>query len=221
MKHALSHMLEILEQGILSRELGRGAYMPVKAPLSDGSLIACQHVGRELGSADNRIEVLRSIDGGRTWTRQRDNLADLQTAGWAYRGPDIAEVAPGKLVMTASRFEAGDGPLFDVKSEALQRPEMVFFPAGDNGRPWRGPQVVPVDLDPRRYTWNNAGRFLQMAPDRWLNFLETWKPEGYAGPPDQKAAFVVSRDQGESWGELTVVADDPTGAVLYWDQMGC
>src|SRR3990172_4036615 len=129
-------MLEILEQGILSREPGRGAYMPVMASLSDGSLIACPHVGRELGSADNRIEVLRSSDGGRTWTPQRDNLAEFQTTGWAYRGRDVAEVAPGKLVMTASRFEAGDGPLFDVESEALQRPEMLFFRSDDNGWSW-------------------------------------------------------------------------------------
>ena len=34
--------------------------------------------------------------------------------------------------------------------------------------------------------------------------LETWKPEGYVGVPDQKAAAVFSSDQGESWGEFTV-----------------
>ncbi len=214
-------MLKIIEQGILSREPGRGAYMPVMAPLADGSMIAVQHVGSELGSADNRIELLRSRDGGRTWSAERNNLAELQTPGWSYRGPDVLESAPGKLVLSTTRFEAGEGPLFDVQSEALQRPEMLLFRSNDNGRSWQGPEIVPVDLDPRRYTWNGAGGLLAVAPDRWLYGLETWKPEGYDGPPDQKAALVVSRDQGRTWGELTVVADDRSGKVLYWDQMNC
>jgi hypothetical protein len=59
-------MLSILEQGIISLKEGRGAYMPIITELSDGTSIACQHVGSELGSPDNHIEVLRSTDGGKT-----------------------------------------------------------------------------------------------------------------------------------------------------------
>ncbi|MGE3316140.1 MAG: sialidase family protein [Planctomycetaceae bacterium] len=214
-------MLQIVDQGILSHQPGRGAYMPVMSPLSDGSFIACQHVGSELGSADNRIEALRSHDGGRTWTQQNDNLAALQEEGWSYRGPDVAEFAPGKLVITATRFEATGGQLFDPNSEALQRPEMLLFRSSDNGKSWTGPETVPVDLDPSRHTWNGAGGLLRTSPDRWLYGFETWKPEGYTGPPNQMAGMVVSRDQGRTWGELTVVAKDPAGDILYWDQMNC
>ena len=32
--------------------------------------------------------------------------------------------------------------------------------------------------------------------------LETWKPEGYVGPPDQKAAAVFSSDQGRVMGRV-------------------
>ena len=214
-------MLEIVDQGILSREPGRGAFLPIITPLSDGTLIAAQHVGHQLGSKDNRIEVLRSLDDGKTWINEGDIRRDLPDDGFSYRGPGISEVPDGRLVMTATRFEAQSDQLFDPDSEALQRPELLLFWSQDKGRVWSDPQLVPIDLPPEKYTWNGAGRFLQMSPDRWLYFLETWKPEGYAGPPDQKAAFVVSRDFGQTWRELSVVADDPTGARLYWDQMGC
>ena len=30
---------------------------------------------------------------------------------------------------------------------------------------------------------------------------------------------MFSTDQGQTWGELTVVADDRTGKLLWWDQM--
>ena len=213
-------MLEIIDEGILSRDPGRGAYMPSITELGDGSLIACQHVGSELGAPDNHIEVLRSSDGGRTWHNQ-GSIHDGAPPhdGWSYRGPDIQEVPDGRLVMTATRFEAGKSKLFDPDSEALQRPEMILFWSEDAGRSWSEPQVVPVDLPQDRYTWNKAGDLLQLAPDRWMYPLETWKPEGYQGPPDQKAASVFSSDQGQTWGEFTVVADDSTGRCLWWDQM--
>jgi len=222
-------MLRILDRGVISHDPARGAYMPVITPLPDGSFIASQHVGTSLGSGDNHIEVLRSRDG-RAWANQgsihpagagqRGQPAD----GWAYRGPKISAVPDGRLVMAATRFEAGDdddGSLFDPDSEALQRPEMILFWSRDNGLTWSEPQVVPVDLPPERYTCNGAGCLLQLAPDRWMYPLETWKPEGYEGPPDQKAAAVFSCDQGRTWGDFTVVADDPTGVLLWWDQMCC
>jgi len=213
-------MFEIVDEGILSRRSGRGAYMPSITPLPDGTFIACQHVGLSLGAPDNHIEVLRSADG-RTWENQGSIHDHGPPAdGWAYRGPQISVVPDGRLVMTATRFETGDAELFDPESEALQRPEMLLFWSADGGCTWSSPQGVPVDLPPEKYTWNGAGRLLQLRPDRWMYPLETWKPEGYEGPPDQKAAAVFSADGGQTWGEFTVVADDPTGRLLWWDQMG-
>ena len=213
-------MLEIIDSGNLSHVTGRGAYMPSVTELSDNSLIACQHVGEALGSPDNHIEVLRSADSAKTWMNQGSiHGGGPAQDGWTYRGPDIQELPDGRLVMTATRFQVGEGALFDVDSEALQRPEMVLFWSSDRGATWSAPQVVPVDLPPDRYTANKAGDLMQLSPTRWMYPLETWKPEGYKGPPDQKAAAVVSTDQGKTWGEFTVVADDPTGRLLWWDQM--
>ena len=212
--------LRIIEQGIISREEGRGAYMPWVTPLRYGTLIASQHIGKGLDSPDNCMEVLRSTDGGRTWTNEGSIHGEgAPNNDWAYRVPMISEVPDGRLVMTATRFLNTGGPLFDPNTEALQRPEMLLFWSTDQGHTWSPPQVVPVELPPEKYTWNGAGRLLQLAPDRWMYPLETWKPEGYEGPSDQKAAAVFSSDQGLTWGEFTAVADDPEGEFNWWDQM--
>ena len=212
-------MLTIIDEGIISHRPEQGAYMPVITPLPDGGLIATQHAGTSLGDRDCYLEVLRSEDG-RTWRNEGSIHGDgVPGDGWSYRGPCIRTVSDGRLVMKATRFQAGDDQLFDPESEALQRPEMLLFWSEDLGDTWSPPQVVPVDLPPDRYTWNGAGTLLQLAPDRWMYPLETWKPEGYEGPPDQKAAAVFSADQGQTWGEFTVVADDPTSRLLWWDQM--
>lgn len=211
-------MLHVVEQGVLSHRPDRGAYMPSVALLPDGSFIAAQHVGSDLGAADNHIVILRSRDG-RTWKEQGSIHGPAGPAdGWAYRGPQIRSLGNGRLAMTASRF-AGNGRLFNVDTEALKRPEMLLFWSADSGVTWSPPQVIATELPPERYTCNTAGHLLTPAPDRWLYPVETWKPEGWSGPPDQKAALLVSADQGRTWGDFTIVADDPTGHLLYWDQM--
>lgn len=140
--------------------------------------------------------------------------------GFAYRVPQISVVDGNRFVLVCTRFETDGVALFNPESEALQRPELCLFWSDDGGTKWTDkPQIVDVDRPADRYTWNSAGQLLQLRPDRWLWPMETWKPKGYEGAPDQRAWALFSTDQGGSWGELTVVADDPAGRLLYWDQM--
>ena len=128
-------MLKIINSGIISHQSERGAYMPVITPLTDGSFIACQHVGQGLGTPDNHIEILRSVDGGVTWVNEGSIHPDgTPTDGWSYRGPKISEVPDGRLVMNATRFETEGDKLFDTESEALQRPEMLLFLVSGSGQ---------------------------------------------------------------------------------------
>ena len=207
--------MRILREGVLSHDPSRGAYMPSVTVLSDGSWVGCQHVGEALGSSDNRLEFLRRT------TRNWEVCAPVHApdSAWAYRGPDVEELPDGRLVMTATRFHLDGGQLFDPDSEALGRAEPVLFWSDDRGESWSAPQVVPVGLPAERYTWNKAGRLVMLSPSRWLYPMETWKPTGYAGPPDQKALAVFSSDHGKTWGELTVLADDSSSRLLWWDQM--
>ena len=110
--------------------------MPAITQLSDGSFIACQHVGRELASPDNHIEVLFSKDGAKTWTNAGSIHGGIPDDGWAYRGAYIFEVPDGRLLLTATRFENSDAALFDAQTEALQRPEMLLYWSDDRGRTW-------------------------------------------------------------------------------------
>ena len=89
-------MLTIIDQGIISRRPDIGAYMPVITPLPDGTFIASQHVGEELGSPDNHIEVLRSRDGREWENRGSIHTPDHDLDNWSYRAPKISTVPGGR-----------------------------------------------------------------------------------------------------------------------------
>ena len=183
-------------------------------------MIASQDVGSTLGSTDHSIEVLHGGDYGRTWQNGGPLPGGTADERWFYRIPDIDELPDGRLVMRATRFEVGDGDIFDGDDEALLRGDALLYWSDDRGRSWSDPQVVPVDLPKEKYAWNGSGnRLLQISPTRWMYALETFKPSGSKHQFDQKAIAVFSSDRGKTWGELTVVADDPDGRLMWWDQM--
>ena len=196
--------------------------MPGIEPLPDGSFIAGQFTASRFTASDARIEILRSTDGLSTWTNEGEIKGPgAAEEGWSYRGVRIYCLPGGRLLLKTTRFDASKiSQTFDAASETLQQPENIILRSDDAGRTWSAPQLVDAGLDPARYTANGSGDLLQIAPDRWMYPLETWKPVGYDGPPDQKALAMFSSDQGATWSELTVVADDTSGAVNWWDHVG-
>ena len=212
-------MLEIVDDGVLSRDVRRGAYFPSVAVLGDGTLLAAQHVGRGLCSPDNHIEVLRSSDGGAHWDTEGSIHGGIPDDGWSYRVPMITEVSNGSLVMAATRYQLDNDEMYNPASEGLKPAQMILYRSEDLGATWLGPEIIPNPLPGDRYVCSLSGRLLQLSPNRWMFPFETWKPDGYEGPLDQKAAAIFSSDQGKSWGELSVVADDPEEHYHYGDQM--
>ena len=214
--------MDIVDQGIISHRTDRGSYMPGIELLPDGSFIACQFTASNFVASDARIEILRSADGLATWTNEGlIKGPGAAEEGWSYRGARIYYVPDGRLLLKTTRFDTGSiAEIFDASTESLQQPESIILWSGDVGRTWSAPQIISTGLDPAKFTANGSGDLLQLSPDRWMYPLETWKPVGYDGPPDQKALALFSSDQGATWCELTVVADDATGAVNWWDHVG-
>jgi len=211
--------LEILDQGIISFQRERRAYCPSVKQLRNGCFIASQDVGTTLGSCDHSIEILHSRDG---WMWESEGILPGGAADdqWFYRAPDLEELPDGRIVMRATRFEVADGEIFDPDDETLVRGQALLYWSEDQGRSWSAPQIVPVNLPPERFTWNGAGaRLLCLSASRWMYPLETFRPRGSNAPLDQKAIAVFSGDQGKTWGELTTVAEDPSGRLFWWDQM--
>ena len=212
-------MLEIIDQGFISHVPGRGAYFPCVRAMQDGSLLAVQHVGKGLCSADNFIEVLRSTDGCQTWTNEGSIHGSERVDAWCYRVPMIVPMNDGGLLMAATRYLLDNDEMYNPLTEGLKPAQMILYRSQDLGKSWSGPQVVPNPLPAEKYVCSLSGQLMILSPERWMFPFETWKPDGYDGPVDQKAGAVFSSDQGQTWTEWTVVADDPEEGIHFGDQM--
>lgn len=73
---------EIVERGILTSSVagtaGATFTFPCVITLTDGGLLATCRVGSKKDSADETIEIYRSVDGGHTWSEENDSRADHQ-----------------------------------------------------------------------------------------------------------------------------------------------
>ena len=211
--------MKIIDEGFLSHRSGISAFCPCIEVLADGSYIASQDVGTTLGSCDHSIELLHSSDG-RQWENQGILSGGEADDEWFYRCPDIKELPDERLVMRATRFRVVDGEIFNPDNETLVRAETLLYWSEDRGRSWSDPKIIPVPLPPEKYTWNSAGsRLMCLSPSRWMYAIETFKPEGSTAELDQKAIVVFSSNQGRSWDEMRIVADDESDRLFWWDQM--
>lgn len=213
--------LEIIDSGVIDSRPGRGAFFPVVSPLRDGTFLCTQFVGASLGADDVRMELLRSGDG-HTWTNTGliEGGALTQVGGYAFRSSQIYEDNDGAWLLRFNRFHFQSDTIFD--DEGCEQPsDMLIARSVDRGETWSEPEVVPVALPSDRYAWHGIGLMLRFPSGRWLYPFETGKPIGCTEGAPFIAGAVASPDQGKTWEQTVVVASDPAGRILYYDQTGC
>jgi hypothetical protein len=73
----------------------QGGYFPVLAVLPDGSLVAVLRMGAGHVGLEGRLDCVRSLDGGYTWTEPQV----LVNSAWDDRNPALGVAAEGTLVL--------------------------------------------------------------------------------------------------------------------------
>ena len=214
-------MFSMLDEGALSHNPATGAFIPTVTPLNDGTFIAAQQVGAHLGSRDHRIEILRS-NNGRDWTS--GGMVDTrdEARSWSYHSVQVYQVADSRLLLRASRFWHHDNPRqFEKPEPGLPRPGPVIFWSEDRGKSWSESQYVEAPLPIDANTHHVMGNLIQLSADRWLFPIQLNNPKHhYSGPNHHGAALLFTADGGKSFGEFTILAQDPDGVIEYHDQFG-
>jgi hypothetical protein len=154
-----------------------------------------------------RLDWIRSTDGGRTWSPP----AVIVDSRWDDRNPALGQMADGTIVCAYAEAQTyNDQGEWDTSAgEYIQ----FYVISRDNGQTW----------SEKRLLYRGAvrggspfGRIVVLSEGTALLSMYGNLDPDWPGPPTAEevqgstmSAYVVSRDNGETWGDFTVVA--PTG----------
>jgi len=138
-----------IADGVQATKGNRGHVHPAVCVAKDGTVVVAHYA-----EAAKRIFVLRSTDGGRSFT-EAGEVPDVG-AGNPYPGA-LTTLSDGRIVLTWNSWLAWP----DI--EAGRRPAYVV--SRDSGRTWSTPKMLPLEY--HRDTWVRH-RLLERSPSEWI-----------------------------------------------------
>jgi hypothetical protein len=167
-----------------------GGLFPVLTTTPSGTVVAVLRGGAGHLGVFGRIEVIRSLDAGRTWSPP-NVVADSDRDD---RNPAFGTSNDGTLILAYHRQCCYDeaGTYVGNQDDEAARVEIVVTRSHDDGLSWEKPALVSIDP---LQTGSPFGKIVSLDDGTLL------MPIYIAG-----SYFVRSRDDGATWAEPTLIA---------------
>ncbi len=216
--------LKIIEKGILTSAVAgtnRAAFtFPTFVALSNGELLATCRVGSKKDSEDETVEIYRSVNGGHTWSEGSKLFTDTHVNGvfGSIKICYLTEIEAGHIIASCLWVdrEAYPGePLFNTKTQGCLPMEVLLSDSYDDGKTWTPLRAIsmPVDVGPPSLT----GPILKLSDGSIAISIETNKHYSDIAKWYQRVMLFRSVDGGKSWKKPTIISEDPSGQIFYWD----
>ena len=179
-----------------------GGFFPVLIKLKDGDLLAVVRGGAPHVGVGGRLDVIRSKDGGKTWSKPK-TVADEPPDS---RNPAFGQAADGRVILLYSVA----GPYVDGKFVSGQSTKYTVWlrTSEDNGETWSGPKQVPIT------GWDYGspyGRIVHLKDGTLLANIYVWDGKPAAGAKPKRAGYAScvyrSKDNGGTWGDASVIGE--------------
>ncbi|MGQ9731228.1 MAG: sialidase family protein [Candidatus Zipacnadales bacterium] len=184
-----------------------GGYFPVLIKLQDGSLGAVVRGGAPHIGIKGRLDWIRSTDGGKTWSAP-SVIVDSQ---WDDRNPAVGQMADGTIIVAYAEAQTynAQGQWDTTAGEFIQ----FYVTSKDNGASWSEKKLL---YSGAIRGGSPFGRIITLSDGTALLSMYGSRDPAWKGEPTEEevkgstmSAYVISRDNGETWEDFTVVA--PTG----------
>lgn len=196
----------------------RIAFFTSLCRLRSGTVLAGFQLGRAKHAADATARLCRSRNEGADWHELPYRFETrIDGEPGSLSGAEMIEVEPGRLLLFSTWFDRSipDRPLFNPATEGILRSRLLCCESNDEGDTWTAWRELP--------TGALRGCAMTGSPVAWGEGLlafafESFKEYDDPGPGPHGSWVIVSRDGGRTFGPPWRVAQDPRGAVYYWDQ---
>jgi hypothetical protein len=184
--------------------------------LSSGKLLCSFKSGPSKLSPQDRVIIMESEDGGRTWGRLYDGF-DTTFAGvpGSFSGGYLFEADQDRLLISLHWVDRSDPakPLSNPVTSGVLPMKYLLAESHDQGRTWSKPAEVSLAPHPGS---NPTCEMLRLNDGSLLLAYESWK-EWNDVDGDQSASVKLSRDEGKTWSRPITMASDPAKQLYYWD----
>ncbi len=217
--------MRILDAGIITQsapDTERAVYtFPALLACRDGSLLLTCRRGSDKDCADEWVELYRSDDGGRRWTRIECDFAAARLGGMAssFRVAYLTEIDEGHLLAASiwiDRETHPGAPLFNPRTEGCLPMGVFLADSFDGGHTWSAWRQLdlPADIGPPSLT----NPIIKLPDGALLLSIESNKHYHDESKWYQRAVTLRSYDGGTSWDAPSDAGYDPTGRIFHWDQ---
>ncbi len=196
------------------------AFTSVKR-LNGGPLIVGHQSGTAKHAVNSTLRLNRSLDGGQTWSEipfQFPTMLDGKPGSLS--SGDIVELPNGRLLLTGTWFDRSDPerPLFDAETQGVLHCKEILAVSEDQGATWGPWRVIPT---PGLTGCAATGGTLSWSDGSIALAFESYKEFDDPRPSRHGAWLILSKDGGETFPDLHMVAQHPDHQIYYWDQRVC
>jgi hypothetical protein len=199
---------------------------PRMTRLRNGDLLLSFRTGSLRYSPDGTPRILRSSDGGRTWTDLGTPLLGRLPGqpGWDYRALALTELADGAILGVSvglDRASHGKEPWLVYNPDPAYYEGMIpirnwVTRSDDDGRTW----VDPWPMEGMTVRNSSAQVLVTTRDGASITPLETFKEFEETGPWRYRVDMIRTRDGGRTWGESApahMSDPDTTEDLMCWD----
>ena len=212
--------LELMDRGILYINTDPAHYHVFAShshplQLSRYEFICTIQRGAGLYASDTNIALLRSKDGGESWTEEGFLYSgEADDRPYSYHDGFLSRMEDGTLVVLAFRADRSDRdrPMFSASGGLIDNDPVLFF-SDDGGSSWTGPQIVNL---PEGVVATPTDPVIELEDGSWLAIFDRWHGWDEEKPFKPRMLGFLSRDRGKTWGDMVVVADGDAEGKGFW-----
>lgn len=202
--------------------------VPSLVRLESGRLVAALRAGSSKDAADEDTLVSVSDDDGKTWRMTFEGFGDLPPGRGRIRAMALTPMGGSRLIACMTSVDRSDptAVLFHPETDGILPTRTLLAASDDAGESWE--VLGEVSLAP--HTGNAiTGSIMRLHDGGMALPYEAWKDYLDTRPARHHAALRLTGPGGldtaagpsswpSQWPEHAVVAHDPDGNILYWDQ---
>ena len=194
-----------------------GGLFPVLALSNDGVVVAALRGGAGHIGRAGRMEIVRSLDSGQTWTPP-NLIADSEDDD---RNPAFGASSQGTLVLLYHRqhnYDADGNYQGGVRISDRKPVVLMATRSFDSGLTWEEPYPLSIDSLP---TGSPYGKIVSLSGGPLIVPIynsQAWADEN-SGQRYDSSYIARSQDDGRTWGEVSLIAHhmNETGLVALPD----